>query len=477
MNNKKVILFVFGLSLLPVWMVSDGAGGVEYSQQMEMRIDRLLAEGLSNPKWAENKFAEVELLLEKNKKKLGALTVRFIQVSLLQKRGRVAVGRWQADEKKDAMRVKGQKFLEEAQKGYVAFGKQAEDEVVALEVRLGQAVSSSKRWRQASSYIARTEYALAWTRYYLGVVSDDQELKRSYLDKARKGFGGFTQGGIRHHSIIAECFLGLGMCYFEQERYYAVSEILDMTKPAQVSWPVAPVPPAIFKRITYLRIKALRELPSHLNVTQAAGQYFNILDADKKLDGLELEMLLLWAQSIAVLLEGGEAEVIHRPLRDMLDGVAVRVISHGGGWSGRLVDMLADYKIESAYGLLAQGRKGFANKKYAVAIKSADLGLKLSPVDSIAVELRYLKTAASWNMEDWAVAFEAAWEFLKQHNGDKRADEVCRVGLQAGLKAVKGEGQDGGGEVLSPDAYLKYLDYVGSSMDGHPELKNILWYR
>ncbi|MCF7958540.1 MAG: hypothetical protein K9M57_08845, partial [Phycisphaerae bacterium] len=301
--NTKVIFVIMTLGWMPMGQASEGADRVEYSEQMEMRIDRLLAEAMGQPRLADEKFREAERLLAENKNKLNPLTIRFIQISLAQKRGRVSAGRWQADKTDNNSRLTGQKLLGEALAALTAFGEQAENVATALETQLGEEVSESEQWRQASSYIVRTEYAMAWTRYYLGLVSNDDRSKNAYLAKAREGFGHFTQGGIQNHPIIAECFLGLGMCYFEQARYQTVAELLEMTRPAMASWPSAPVPIALFKRITYLRIKALRELPSHLTVTQAAGQYFNLIPADKSLDAMELEILLWWAGSAAALID------------------------------------------------------------------------------------------------------------------------------------------------------------------------------
>ncbi|GAF76729.1 unnamed protein product, partial [marine sediment metagenome] len=326
----------------------------------------------------------------------------------------------------------------------------------------------SPKWRLTCGYITRADYETAWTHYGLSLFADDEAKRSEHLQKGIEEFRKFTAEGYRDHPVIAECFLGQALCLYEQQHYFEVIQLLDIRQITSTNTPTE-----TFRRMMYLRIRACRALPSEWNLAWTAQQYFEALPREHQLDTIELEMALEWVRSLTSLirsLQVSDREFQRRnktsgdpyqsSLQKRLELVAGVVYPYGDPWWAQLAELMEEVAMEAPFGCLARSRRFFEQKRYDQAFRQAQTGLRAMESnhqvagsfdwnrdlqdkkveEKLFADLRYLKAAACWNLHYWLEAHLGAREFLIHHVDDERTNQMCRSGIQAGLKALTVKG-------------------------------------
>jgi hypothetical protein len=90
---------------------------------------------------------------------------------------------------------------------------------------------------------------------------------------------------------------------------------------------------------------------------------------------------------------------------------------------------------------------------------------------SARATLRYVKAAAAWNLQDWPLAHQAAAEFVQSYPKDRRAADMCRRALQAGIRALKAE------PPLDRREFDRFVRFARTHFPEEPEAQKAPWYR
>jgi len=468
MKMKKKTNFLLLLVVYFGVMVSAVRGQQE---PVEMVVNGMLGRALRDPMDAQalEEIAEAEQFLSENHRGIDDLIYDFLATAIKQTRGQVLAARWRQDNSQVHDRDEARGVLLEAVKSYVSLQEQAREKIGLLEKRYGFKVDKSEHWRQLNSYITRSNYDLGWILYNLAIIAEGPGPKYVYLRRGLEKFHNFTVGGYRNHPVIAKCFLGQGLCLFELERYYEVLELLGLDRIDAMN-----TAPDSYKRISYLRIKAARELPSHLKVIQSAQQYFSALPSEPQLDVVELELLTEWGRSLKVLIDNLQGDDYQQSAIGRLESIAQMVYPYGDPWCKELAEIMGELSTESPFVCLAQARRYFGEKKFRQVIaktEKATANLQFDSAERLRADLCYLKTASFWNLGHWRQSYLSAWEFLAEHGEDERSSDICRCGIQSGIKTLET------GEKFECSGFLRFLDFVEKGWPEHPEVRKIAWYR
>ncbi|MBN2376739.1 MAG: hypothetical protein JXD22_10070 [Sedimentisphaerales bacterium] len=440
-------------------------------EPVEMVVNGMLLRAMRDPMdpQALEEIAEAGQYLAENKSGIDDLICDFLATSIMKTRGEVLAARWRQDNSQVQDRDEARGALLEAVKSYVSLQEQGREKIGLLEKRYGIKVDQSEHWRQLNSYITRSNYDLGWIFYNLAVISEGEGPKDVFLHKALNKFKNFTSGGYRNHPVIAKCFLGQALCLYEFERYYEVLELLGLDRIDAMN-----TEPETYKRISYLRIKAARELPSQLKVIQSAQQYFSALPSDPQLDAVELELLTEWGRSLKVLIDNLPADDYQQAAIGRLESIAQMVYPYGDPWCKDLAEIMGELSTDSPFVCLAQARRYFGEKKYRQVIEKTEkamANLQADASERLRADLSYLKTASFWNLGQWRQGYLSAWEFLAEHGEDERSAGICRCGIQAGIKMLET------GEKFEWSGFLRFLDFVEKGWPENPEVRKIAWYR
>ena len=464
MNAAHPSIVRLALALLALAAAHAGAG------ELQERIDALLAEAAAAPtvKEADAKFTQAEATLEAADESIDVAARRSVQADIRRARGSRYAEAWRADDKQAALRDQARRVLTLALDDYRKLQKMWEDRADALEQRLGdeQAVKN-REYQEACGLSSRANYAIAWTLLSYASVLPPGGERESRLQKALEKFLSFTANGYRNHPIVIDCFLGQALCLYELERYSEVPLVLKDATPQNT-------PPDVHRRMMFVLVKSYEANASHLNLEIAAKQYFDALPKDHKHTAVELQMALARARSLLIVM----AELPERAAwaRARLDAVSKFLYARGPAWRAELARVLAAHKGAGASPLscLVKARQHFGAKKYAKAVEALQEGLKLLTADSdpaVAADLRHATAAGLWNLQRWRDAHLAAAAFLQNHPKDRRADEMCRVALQAALKARTAA------PPLDDDAFFRFLAFAQRAFPDQPDLQQAPWYR
>jgi len=438
---------------------------------VEMQIDALSVEALNAPKVeaAQEKISEAEQLLKKNQTKVKKITYRFLLSNLALTNGRIKAAAWHQQKDDEELRKQAQQILARILPEQESLKIDTEKAADELEEKLGAKAEEDPWQQQLWAYGTRIEYNIAWTQYSLALVTPEETARQQFLKKAFEGFRLFTQDGYQNHPVIAECFLGQGLCLFEQKKYYDVIRFLDLDKITPDTTPVE-----TYKRISFLRIQSARRLPSALNTIWAAEQFFNSLPAEGRLDKTELEMALDWARALAEMVQSPESGNYHHRVLERVERVASLVYPYGDPFSSDLAHIIEDLPVDMPYVSMVQGRRHFQEKKYKNALQYAQTGIRNLTENvstKLSADLYFLENASAWNVKAWRTAFRSAEVFLGRHREDDRAEKVLQRGIQSALRSLSTESP------VDLDAFRQFLDFAQQHWPDHPEVEKAPWYR
>ena len=454
-----------------LWLYTFGAFTAQAADPIEMQIDALAVEALNAPKVeaAQEKIAEAEQLLKNNQAKVKKITYRFLLSNLALTNGRIKAAAWHQQKDDEELRQQAQQILARILPEQESLKIDTEKAADELEEKLGAKAEEDTWQRQLWAYGTRIEYNIAWAQYSLALVTPEETARLQLLKKAFEGFRLFTQDGYRNHPVIAECFLGQGLCLFEQKKYYDVIRFLDLDKITPDTTPVE-----TYKRISFLRIQSARRLPSDLNTIWAAEQFFNSLPAEARLDKTELEMALDWARALAEMVQSPESGNYQHRVLERVERVASLVYPYGDPFSSDLAHIIEDLPVDMPYVSMIQGRRLFQEKKYKNALRYAQTGIRnlTEHVSAkLSADLYFLENASAWNVKAWQSAFRSAEVFLGRHREDDRAEKVLQRGIQSALRSLSTESP------VDLDAFRQFLDFAQQHWPDHPEVEKAPWYR
>jgi len=437
--------------------------------RIEAVIENLLAEVITAAEAGEAraKLDRARRLLRENEHRLGNFTSEFLRINLSQVLMQRAVAIWQLDTDREEIRKEAEKKLTDVLQRYQVLQEKAREEVDSLEWKYGDKVVKNALWRRMSGYVTRVDFETGWVYYNLGVITKG-ERRDNYFQKAIEIFGRFTEDGYRNHPVIAECFLGQGLCLKERQKYYEAAQLLDYRMITPLNTPADS-----YKKISYLRMQAWRAVPSELNAVWSAQQYFETLPAGKEPDRIELEMALEWARSLTALVNSSQTGELREALEQQLNLVAGMIYGQGEVWIEKLSEVIKEIASDTTYACLLRGRMFFVKRQYEEALRETEKALKVKAEkykENSWADLRYIKAASCWNLERWEPAFKAAVGFLVHHEQDQRAEEMVRVGVQGGLRSMKSD-------KLKPGELLRFFDRVEKGWPDHEEMKKMAWYR
>jgi hypothetical protein len=209
---------------------------------------------------ASEKLDQAEDLLEKSSGKLDKLEYDFQYNEIMQKRGLVCISLWQSNHKDPTLREKGRRWLLKVIDNYDRLAKKCEEDADSIEKRLsGPTLNRNQRYKTVVGNISRANYKSAWTRYLLGISSENPDEREAHLKKALSKFLNLTANGYRNDPIVADCFIGRARCLYELQRYFDVTELLDSDKIT-----VSNTTSSVYMRMTELLIKACQGRLDHL---------------------------------------------------------------------------------------------------------------------------------------------------------------------------------------------------------------------
>jgi hypothetical protein len=462
---------VYGVLTTLLWLGIYGSLTAHAAESLELQIDALALEALNAPtvQAAQEKITEAEQLLKNNQTKIKKITYRFLLTNLDLTNGRIKAAAWQLKKDDEPLRQQARQILTRVLPLQESLKTDTEKTAGELETKLEEKADQDPWLQQLWAYSTRIEYNIAWTRYSLALVTDQENPKQKLLQKAIEGFQPFTQDSYQNHPVIAECFLGQALCLFEQKKFYDVIRFLDLNT-------ITPdnTPAETYKRISFLRIQSGRQLPSDLNTIWAAEQFFNSLVADDRLDKTELDMALDWARSLTQLAQSPENRKYLHSLLLRLERVASLVYPYGDPFSADLAQIIRDLPLDTPYASVVLGRKQFQEKKYPEALQYAQTGIRnLTEKESakLSADLYFLQNTAAWNGQNYLPAYQAARFFLQQHTKDDRADQVLQRGIQAALNSLNSD------EAVDLEQFIQFLDFTQLHWPDHPEVKKAPWYR
>jgi hypothetical protein len=393
-----------------------------------------------------------------------------------------------AEEKRPALRGRARQRLREAYQGYKQLLAQSEKRLEDIEINFeGNDVTKSKKWQDASRFVSRARYQLAWQAYRLGDLTDADsagQQRRELFNEALSGFSYFTSTRQVKHPVVFDCFLGQSLCFHELGRHDELIESLeaDFKIDEQLRGARADASRRdSLRRMLYLLVKAYGKRAGTSPSTKleaAAAKYFDFLRPTHEHDALDLEAAVIRAGNLHRLLEADSPALksMAASYRRELDAMVGLVELYGDPWLTRLDKALGRPASRTASRELKKVRELFNGKKYQEAVQAVDAALgdakvrgKMRP--SALATLRYVKAAAAWNLQNWTQAHQAAAEFVQEYPKDRRAGDMCRRALQAGIRALKAE------PPLDRRAFDRFVRFARTHFPEEPEAQKAPWYR
>jgi len=465
---------MLGMLLLGGW--SSAQAGAASSEVARLRNESRRAPDLVQ---AEKKLDEAQDFLEKNKQAVYPFEAGLLAADILQTRGQVRVAAWERDKTRTDLRYKARKPLLRALDRYAKLQKECEDELDAIERRLGRKdAKKDSDWKRIKAYISRANYDMGWTEYALGISFEKGARRQKHLENADTKFVAFTARGYRNHPIVIDCYQGRVQCLYELGRS---NEILKLINPKEHDERIIPklrkdaTPENGYLRrirvLTFFLIKAY-EATDQIALEDTAADYLDELHNDHTYDSLDLQMALVRLSNLRFLCESEEIpETLRDNYKRTLHKTKALVRSGGAEWSKKVAEALGQPVGADLSVILEKAKQRFNNKDYEMALELAEKGLKAVTKESdpaFVADLRYIKAVTYWNQKAWREASLAALDFLLHHRNDDRASETCSRALRSALNAEK---------PLPADEFDKIERFAKENFPDLDALAEVPWHR
>ena len=457
----------------------------------EARISRLLDEAkkATSLAAAKKKLDQAQASLDAARRNLRGPLGDFLEADIVRGRGEAALDEWRRAPKKakPPLRREARRYLEQATRDYDRVRKTCEKSLQDIEDAFkGRDVSRDRKWQEASKHVSRARYQLAWQHYRVGDLADKEteaDKRQGHFNKALEGFSYFTSftDMIKHH-VVFDCFLGHSLCLHELERYDELIESLEGDFKIEQQMRDAGRDRArqdALRRMMYLLVKGYdwrSRGKASVELEAIASQYLGALRPSHDEDVLDLEVAVIRARNLAALLKAGGPSLrrMAGAYRRALDQMVSLVELHGDPWLSDLDKALGRPPTKTPSREFGKAREYFNAKNYPKAIEVVDKALKAAhagrrPAKAL-VNLYYVKAAALWNVHRWREAHLAAADFVRLYPNDRRAPEMCRRAVQAGLKAMKQE------PPLAWDQFDRFLRAAKRAFPDEPELEKAPWF-
>ena len=434
------------------------------------QINGLLVQAMSA---AEKKIADAKL---DQAQKLVASTMtgdtkQLFQGDILRYRGRVAVRFWQLKTDDEELRAEAVAHLTDAIDQYDGFFKkyEARAEQIAKALRDADPNADPRKnsqWRMALGAASRAAYAMAWSRYSRGLVSPDEKKKEEF-DTAIDQFEAFTANGYRNVPIVADCFLGQALCYFEQSQYDDVNDLLKEVTANNC-------PAVTWRKIVYLRMRSYQKKKSFNRVEEVAKTYFDALSSDK-LDSTELKMALDRARNLMVLTSAGNS-ALTQTYKRRLRSLGTLVGKQGSNWQTRFELITGATTGVSAMTSLVKARQAFTAGNFDQALTQIDIGIKAKNQKTdpaVVSDLYWMKAATLWNLKRWRDAYTTSLSFVDAWPKDRRAPAMMQRAIQSTIQSQHGDKD----ARVSDDEIEKLLARLQSPPDNDAIKRAAPWLR
>ncbi len=274
------------------------------------RIEQLLDEVMNATTWSEadEKTVEAWRLYENiSEKEKRLLNMRLIGSDVMRARGCAATRFWERTKDEINLRREAAICLVRAIAGYEEVVKLAKEKAEGIRrSRRRAGLDKDKGWRLAMGQISKARYAIAWCCYNFGVVADNTRAREKALNEAMDIFDEFTSDGYRNHQVVADCFLGTGMCLYQSGRYGEVEQLLAKIKRKKC-------PRRTYERIIGLRMQALNTGGRDNHAARIAHDYFNEMkDRSHALTLGEVDMAVVWARTLGRLIDSDAQNGVER---------------------------------------------------------------------------------------------------------------------------------------------------------------------
>ena len=469
-----IIAGMLGMLLLGGW--SSAQAGAASSE-----VARLLGESRRalDLVQAERKLDEAEDFLEENKQAVYPLEAGLLAADILQTRGQVYVAAWDGDETRTDLRDKARKPLLRALDRYVKLQKECEDELDAIENRLGRKTArENSDWKRIKGYISRANYDMGWTEHSLGVSFEKGAERQKHLENADTKFVAFTARGYTNNPIVVNCYVGRVKCLYELGRSFEIPELIN---PKELNERIIPklrkdaTPENIYlqkiKVLTLFLLKAY-EATDRIALEDTAADYLDELHNDHTYDGLDLQMALVRLSNLRFLCESKHTpETLRDNYKKTLRKTKALLRSHGTEWSKKAEEALGQPVGGGLSDIVEKANEHFDNRDYETALELTEEGLKDVTEESdpvVVAHLRFIKAAIYWNQKAWRKASLTALDFLQHHGNDDRASETCSRALRAALNAKP---------PLPADEFGKIQRFAKENFPDLDALAEVPWYR
>ncbi len=383
---------------------------------------------------AEKAVAAVNRQIEEAER-LDELAVAFLRAQVMQVRGRIRLVHWREGEHRENDRRLAYEDLTAAREGMQAVWEQSDEELKVLREKYRSNAPKQSRWRQLQNYLSRIHYTKAWIDYSLGLLIPKEQAPEKHFRRAMNTFETFTSDGYQPHPVVADCFLGVGLCLYELGEHQRILELLNVNRVTPDNTPVR-----IFRRMTRLRIKAAQAIPSHLHVINAAQQYLESLPAESGMSAGDLQLSLAWAKSIKVFLSSSVPQAYRESLFHQRRRLIMMVYSYGDAWREALLQELEPIETPDVLTELLQSRVHFSRQEYVPALKAAVNCLERGEGSLPAAylpDLYFLHAASNWNLQHWQAAYISARAFVVKFPDDDRRGRMGSIVLQGGYRALQ----------------------------------------
>ena len=466
MNGRRTCMLLLAGLLIPV------SDRMTVAASIEDRIEALLNEALSARTMDQSvaKIQEAGQLLEPANRRLTDLDRAYFKAEIKRTRGRVALLAWQREPVRGDLRVEAKRLLIEARNDYEQFIRRCrkEQEEIEQDPKIRNP-SKSPLWNRAQHDIIRSNYALAWTDYWLGkTLADESQRERRLASALRRFVLNFTARNYqKNNAILAQCFLGHALCLYELKRYPEVIEILKDAKHTNTRHD-------IYQQMTSLRIRTYQAMGSHGDAERLGSEYLRGRPAARR-DKSDWPIAIACLESLSVLADPKTGPDRHDKCQERLETLAEEVYHAGEPWRSELTQALAQSTCKSAPGYLSRARARFMSERFEAALNEAVQGLAVidrehSQEDGdLLADLRYVRAAATWNLKRWADAHRAAFDFAKHHPDDDRTEEMSQCAFQAGFRAIEAA------PPIEWNTFLQFVEFVETELRSEADVRKAPW--
>ena len=387
----------------------------------KQRIDALIAKGKTETDYSKaNNYLQQALLAIKQTDTLKKYDKQFLLATTWQTIGRITQKAYKKDRKNHLLRTKSYRYQRKAIDIFLHINQSTRYNANRLDKIMGASADGIVK------FVPQSQYAIAWAYHDLAEIAPSKQESLTNYQSAIEAFKYFTDKDYYNHPIIANAFLGHGICLYALNQYASSLALISPLSSENT-------PRDVYDKLILLKINIYKAVDDMEKGLKTLKTYFNAQTDNAPFNQFQTHLLLEWTRIVVSFETSRNVDLTPniKTIEQYLDRIKTP-------YKDAFYRIASTREIDSPGFFLNNIKISFTNKLYPETLKHINNALENYEInDHLIKEFKYRQILCQWYLNQYLFAFDNGIYFINKYKKDNRREEISIIVIEAGYQAYK----------------------------------------